>query len=138
MPDVAWTAAAEMESGHEYVVMASHLPLRSVTSTPRFFRAVAAISTQLRSTDGLVGYTLRAKPLARDYWTLSVWTDRRALQAFMRTAPHLGVMSSLKPFMRPTKFFEWNITAPDGRPHRWCRQPRARSRHPIRMVRRSR
>ena len=23
--------------------------------------------------DGLVGYTLRAKPLARDYWTLSVW-----------------------------------------------------------------
>jgi hypothetical protein len=65
MPDIPWTVAAEMEPGHEYVVMASHLPLRSITSTLRFFRAVAAIRKQLRSAQGLVGYTLRAKPLAR-------------------------------------------------------------------------
>ena len=96
--------------------MASHLPLRTVTSTLRFFRAVAAVRKQLRSAEGLVGYALRAKPLARDYWTLSLWTDRSALQAFMRTAPHLGVMSALKPFMRPTKFIQWNITAAEGQP----------------------
>jgi quinol monooxygenase YgiN len=116
MPDIPWTATSEMEAGGEYVVMASHLPLRSVTSTLRFFRAVAAVRKQLRSAEGLVGYTLRAKPLARDYWTLSVWTDRAALQAFMRTSPHHGVMSSLKPFMRPTKFVQWHITASDARP----------------------
>jgi quinol monooxygenase YgiN len=116
MPDVAWTATAELEPGHEYLVMASHLPLRSITATPRFFRAVAAIRKQLRGAGGLVGYTLRAKPLDRDYWTLSVWNDMDALAQFMRTPPHVGVMGSLKPFMRPTKFVQWQITAADGRP----------------------
>jgi quinol monooxygenase YgiN len=116
MPDIRWTAAGEMAPGREYLVMASHLPLRSITSTPRFFRAVAAIREQLRGAEGLVGYTLRAKPLARRYWTLSVWTDRSALQAFMRTPPHVGVMGSLKPFMATTKFVQWQITAEEGRP----------------------
>ena len=116
MPDIPWTAAGEMEPGREYVVMASHLPLRSLTSTVRFFRAVAAIRKQLRSAEGLVGYTLRAKPLARKYWTLSVWNDRDALAQFMRTPPHVGIMSSLKPLMAPTRFVQWQITAAEGRP----------------------
>jgi hypothetical protein len=77
---------------------------------------VAAIRKQLAGADGLVGYTLRARPLSRRYWTLSVWTDRTALQEFMRTPPHVGVMSSLKPLMGPTKFVQWEITAADGRP----------------------
>ena len=115
MPDIRWTAAGQMEPGREYVVMASHLPLRSITSTPRFFRAVAAIREQLRGAEGLVGYTLRAKPLARRYWTLSVWTDGSALQAFMRTPPHVGVMGSLKPFMATTKFlFSGRSPRPTG------------------------
>lgn len=42
--------------------------------------------------------------------------DQAALQAFMRTPPHVGVMSSLKPIMGPTKFVQWEITATDGRP----------------------
>ena len=81
-----------------------------------FFRAVAAIRKQLRSAEGLVGYTLRAKPLARAYWTLAVWTDGVALEQFMRTPPHLGVMSSLKPHMGPTKYHPCKITSRDGRP----------------------
>ena len=52
--------------------MASHLPLKRITATVRFFRAVTAVRKQLATADGLIGYTLRARPLARDYWTLSV------------------------------------------------------------------
>ena len=116
MPDLPWTAGGEMEPGGTYLVMASHLPLRSLTSTPRFLRAVTAMRKQLSSAEGLVGYTLRAKPLARDYWTLSVWNDRVALEQFMRTPPHVRLMGSLKPFMGPTKFVQWQITTADGRP----------------------
>jgi heme-degrading monooxygenase HmoA len=105
-----------MQPGSEYLVMASHLPLARVSATVRFFRAVSAIRKQLASADGLVGYTLRAKPLARDYWTLSVWQDDAALRAFMRTAPHVGVMTSLRPVMGPTKFITWMIPAAGGRP----------------------
>jgi hypothetical protein len=88
VPDLPWTARAEMEPGTGYLVMASHLPLRRITATVRFFRAVLAVRKQLVTADGLIGYTLRAKPLARDYWTLSVWKDDTALRQFMRTPPH--------------------------------------------------
>ena len=82
----------------------------------RFFRGVFAVRKQLATTDGLIGYTLRARPLARDYRTLSVWNDNTALREFMRTPPYVQVMTSLKPYMGPTKFVTWTISAADGRP----------------------
>ena len=116
VPDLPWTARAEMEPGTGYLVMASYLPLKRITATVRFFRAVSAVRRQLAIADGLIGYTLRAKPLARDYWTLSVWTDDAALRQFMRASPHVQVMTSLKPFMGPTQFVTWTVSAADGRP----------------------
>lgn len=103
MPDLPWTARAEMEPGPGYLVMASHLPLKRITATVRFFRAVSALRKQLAAADGLIGYTLRARPLTRKYWTLSVWEDDTALRQFMRTPPHVQVMTSLKPFMGPRR-----------------------------------
>jgi hypothetical protein len=105
-----------MEPGSDYLVMASHLPLKRISSTVRFLRGVSAVRKQLAAANGLVGYTLRARPLARDYWTLSVWKDETALRAFMRTPPHVQLMTSLKLLMGPTKFVTWRIPAADGRP----------------------
>jgi heme-degrading monooxygenase HmoA len=105
-----------MEAGSEYFAMASHLPLTRLSATFRFLRGVVAVRKQLDSAEGLVGYTLRARPLARDYWTLSVWTDEQAMRAFMRTPPHVGLMSALKSVMGPTKFVTWTVNAADGRP----------------------
>jgi len=116
VPDLPWTARAELEPGTYYLVMASHLPLSRISSTVRFFRSVSAVRKQLAAADGLVGYTLRAKPLARDYWTLSVWKNETALREFMRSPPHVQIMGSLKPFMGRTKFVTWTISAADGRP----------------------
>ena len=82
----------------------------------RFFRGVFAVRRQLAAADGLIGHTLQARPLARNYWTLSVWNDNTALREFMRTPPHVQVMTSLKPYMGPTKFVTRTISAADGRP----------------------
>jgi heme-degrading monooxygenase HmoA len=106
----------ETEAAHRYLAMATYLPLKRFSSTIRFFRAVFAVRNQLASADGLVGYSMRAKPLRREYWTVSVWRDQEALRAFVRTAPHLEVMSSLRSTMGPTKFAQWEITAEEGRP----------------------
>jgi hypothetical protein len=62
-----------------------NLSLNRITGTARFFRALLAVRKQLATADGLMGYTLRAHALARDYWTLSVWQDEHALRAFMGT-----------------------------------------------------
>lgn len=116
MPDLPWTSTRVIDPDSRYLVMASNLPLQRFGSTLRFFRAVFAVRTQLAQSEGLIGYSLRAQPLARDYWTLSVWTGEAALRNFVRAAPHFEVMSSLKPFMGPTKFVQWEIAGSDGRP----------------------
>ena len=105
-----------MDTDHSYVVLASHLPLDRLTATVRFFRAVSAIRKQLVVADGLVGYTLRAQPLARRYWTLSVWTDDPMLQQFVRDSPHREVMGSIRPYMGATRFAQWEIAGSEGRP----------------------
>jgi len=107
---------AEMEPGADYLVLASYLPLRSMLSTVRFFRGVSAVRRQLAAANGLVGYTLRARPVARQYWTLSVWRDEAALREFVRTPPHVDVMKSLRSVMGATKFARWVIRPEDGRP----------------------
>ena len=116
VPDLPWTSRSQMEPGAEYLVLASYLPLRRFSSTIGFFRAVSAVRKQLAHADGLVGYTLRARPVARDYWTLSVWNTEAALRAFVGTEPHVGLMKSLRPHMNPTKFVYWSITKADGLP----------------------
>jgi hypothetical protein len=70
---------------------------------------------QMVTAEGLIRHTA-AKPLARGYWTLSISTDDTALRQFMRTPPHVQVMTSLKPFMGPTRFVTWTASAADGRP----------------------
>jgi hypothetical protein len=116
MPDLPWSSRAALQPDAAYVVMASHLPLTKLSGTVRFFRAVSAIRKQLAGADGLVGYTLRAKPFARDYWTLSVWNDPRSLRSFAGSPPHVQLMSSLKPLMGTTRFVQWELSGTDGRP----------------------
>jgi len=105
-----------MEPGSDYLVMASPLPLKRISSTVPTFRGVSAVREQHAAADGLVGYMLRARPLAHDYWTLSAWTDQTALREFMHTPPSAQLMGSLKPLMGPAKFLTWQISAADGHP----------------------
>ncbi|HXC79622.1 MAG TPA: antibiotic biosynthesis monooxygenase [Candidatus Acidoferrum sp.] len=116
MADLPWSGRGSMEPGHTYVAMASHLPLTRLSATVTFVVAVRAIRRQLADVDGLIGYALRAKPLNRDYWTLSVWRDESSLGAFVKSSPHAELMRSLKPTIGPTKFVQWEISSADGRP----------------------
>lgn len=110
MPTIPWRRVLTPAPDAEYLVMASRLPLRSMSRVPWFMGLTVSVVRQLERTDGLVGYSLRAQPLAKTFWTLSAWTDDDALGAFVRETPHMAVMSKLRPHMRPTRFITW--TAP--------------------------
>jgi heme-degrading monooxygenase HmoA len=114
MPALPWKESVAPDPGSEYLVMASSLPLRRFTATFRFFRFVRAIRAQLARTDGLIGYSLWAKPIAKRYWTLSLWKDETALTAFMRSSPHAEIMTKLRPDMSPTKFVRWTVKGSDA------------------------
>lgn len=118
MPTLPWRATNPSEPATEYVVLASRLPLRSIAHVPRFVRLTVSVIRQLERTGGLVGYSLRAQPLARTFWTLSAWEDRDALGAFVRELPHRAVMGKLRPHMGATRFAGWTVPG-TGLPVSW-------------------
>jgi hypothetical protein len=110
MPTVPWQTRSAVEPGTEYLVMASHLPLSSIVNVPCFLSLTVSVVRQLERTDGLVGYSLRAQPVAGTFWTLSAWADAEAFGAFVRERPHRDVIAKLRPHMGSTRFTTW--TAP--------------------------
>jgi hypothetical protein len=111
-----WKWLATLEPEREYVVLASTIPPRSRRSTWRLFRGARIVRAQLATTDGALGFALLARPLRKQYATLSVWRDEAALSTFAATDPHRELMTELAPEMGPTKFIRWTIRGADGRP----------------------
>lgn len=109
MPPIPWRSVATPQPNRDYLVMASRLPLRSYRRMPWFLRLTVSVVRQLEGTDGLVGYSLLAQPLRKTFWTLSAWTDQRALDGFVRAMPHQAVMGKLRPHMGATRFTTWTV-----------------------------
>jgi len=76
---------------------------------PKFFRFFSGIRRQLAESDGLIGYSMDAHPLAKEFWTLSVWEDRDFLWRFVQRMPHSRAMRDLLPHMGQTEFFHFEV-----------------------------
>ncbi len=111
-----WKSLGALEPRHEYLVLASSIPPKSVRSTWKLFRGSAAVRRQLIGTEGVVGFSMLAQPLRKRYATLSVWRDQAALDAFEHAPPHDGLMTALIAEMDATKFVRWTIQGEDGIP----------------------
>ena len=118
MPASPWKSYATADPNREYLVLGSYLPLQRFSATLRFARRVAEVRRQLTRAKGLVGYSMLGRPWARQYWTLSVWEDETALQAFVAEHPHVDIMSAVAPDMGATRFVRWNVQG-SALPPRW-------------------
>ena len=111
-----WKWITSPEPDGEYLVLASSIPPRSRSSTGRLFRGASAVRKQLAKTEGVVGFSMLARPLRKQYATLSIWSDEQALAKFAADSPHGDLMSDLSPDMGPTRFVRWTIRGSEGRP----------------------
>ncbi len=111
-----WKSIESLEPDRDYVVLASSIPPRKLSSTWHMFRGASAVRKQLGQTAGVIGFSLLARPMRKQYATLSVWLDERALALFADQSPHHELMTKLSPEMGPTKFVRWTIRGSDGRP----------------------
>jgi hypothetical protein len=111
-----WKSLAALEPDREYFVLASSIPPLSRSSTRRLFRGASEVRKQLAGAAGLVGFSLMARPVLKQYATLSVWVDEDALAAFVSASPHRELMADLAPAMGATKFARWTIKGSAGRP----------------------
>jgi quinol monooxygenase YgiN len=76
---------------------------------PPFFLYTAQVARQLASAQGLLGYSVLARPVSKRFWTLSAWKDEAALRAFVQHPPHVRLMVALTPYMDKTKFVRWTV-----------------------------
>ena len=65
------------------------------------------IQRQLAGSEGLVGYSMDANVISKEFWTLSVWEDTEALRRFVHRTPHDEVMRDLLADMGKTEFVRW-------------------------------
>jgi 3-phenylpropionate/trans-cinnamate dioxygenase ferredoxin component len=109
VPALPWTSLTEAEGDKDYPALLSRLPLKSFGAMPKFFRFVFGIRRQLAQTEGLIGYYLDAHPLAKEFWTFWVWKDRQSLWNFVQKMPHSQAMQDLRPHMKQTEFFHFEV-----------------------------
>jgi hypothetical protein len=107
--DSPWRTLAPADKNREYIALLSYLPLKKYRVIPRFIRFSFQIQKQLRATPGVIGYSLRAKVISRNFWTLSVWENEKALMEFVAKAPHGEAMKAMIPQMGPSITTRWKV-----------------------------
>ncbi len=117
MPAKPWVTFSRPDPDRDYLVLLSELPLRRFRDLAAFLRRTWRIQGQLRRTPGLLGYSLLARILKRQFWTLSVWEGEAALRQFVVENPHRQVMLALRGKMDQTRFVRWSIRGSEFPPH---------------------
>src|SRR5437660_12162612 len=97
MPSSPWKWCRQASPEREYLVLLSVLPLKLFSRIPWFLLHTLRIAGQLAAAGGLVGYSPNAEPLAKRFWTLSVWEDAPALRALAGTPRPAKAMRALTP-----------------------------------------
>jgi len=108
VPTKPWVTFRAPEPDREYLALLTELPLRRFRDLGAFLLSSWRIQGQLRRTPGLLGYSLRAHTLQREFWTVSVWEDDAALHQFV-VSPHAHVMAALQGKMGQTRFARWSF-----------------------------
>jgi len=111
MATLKWVKISGLAPGSDATVMTSRFLLRSRRQVPGFLWAALAIRRQVRRSPGALGVSLIAEPLKARFWTLSAWSDRAALDDFVRHSPHAPTMRKYRPQMRDAPFLFWTVPA---------------------------
>ncbi|MGI5200439.1 hypothetical protein ACQEU6_02360 [Spirillospora sp. CA-108201] len=105
MPTLPWVGPGGTKS--EVLVMASRLEVRRLREVPGFFLASVALWRQARRSSGVHGLGLKAELLKRTFWTVSAWSDKKALYAYARAEPHHSTMRRLRSVTHESTFVFW-------------------------------
>jgi hypothetical protein len=104
-----WRPIGSPNPDDDFVALLTYLPLKSYLRVLPFFIYSAQVMRQLASADGLAGYSFLARPLSKQFWTLSAWKNEDALRKFVEHPPHARIMTAMAPHMGPTKFVRWRV-----------------------------
>ncbi|MFD7292709.1 DUF3291 domain-containing protein [Streptomyces sp. NPDC059897] len=118
MPTLPWTTPNKPPAGVEAHVFASRFETRTLWGALKFFARTPTIWRQVGRASGAYGASLKAAPLRRTFWTLSVWESPKVLRDFAVTAPHAGISARLRGEMKDSTFLTWKAST-DELPLDW-------------------
>ena len=82
-----------MNAGQGVTVVATVLQFRNWRQLRRFFRTNGQVVRQLKATPGSVSFKLRADFLRLRFFTISVWENDQAIDAFVWSGFHMEAMA---------------------------------------------
>lgn len=100
--------------------IATVLPVRRWRDVPIFLRLATRANEQLNQTPRNVAYDVRARFLRRHFYTYTIWTNRAAVNAVVRTEPHAEAVRRMAAWAGSgAAFVEWEalgkaINWPEG------------------------
>jgi quinol monooxygenase YgiN len=97
------------EPGGEFLCIATYLPVRRWRDVIPFLRMSGQVEKQLKQTQGVIRYGVRANPLRKQFWTLSVWADRASVNAFVHSGAHTAAVERFPDWAgEGAAFVGWN------------------------------
>lgn len=112
MPALPWTSCSyEPDDQAPLHVLASTLPLARYRDVPRFMRWTMRIRRQLATAEGCAGYSLDARLASRTFFTLSAWSSREAMNAFVGSGEHARMLTDMAGRLGQPTFVESTATA---------------------------
>jgi hypothetical protein len=118
MPALPWTRVLDLDPDAECVVMATRFSTTSRRHLLRVMNSTQALWQSLPTTVGLAGYGFEVSPLRGTLSTLTTWTDRSSLRAFVRGPLHASLVARTGPLMKSSLFAEWT-SGGSGLPPTW-------------------
>jgi hypothetical protein len=93
------------------VIVVTRLRLKDPALLDEFFTAAVAAIEQAQKSDGNLGADALADA-ANAWWSVSAWTGRPPMQAFVDAEPHLGISKRLDHFCDEATFVDWEQDSP--------------------------
>jgi quinol monooxygenase YgiN len=94
------------------VIVVTRLRLKDPAILDEFFTAAVAAIEQAQRSDGNLGADALADA-NNAWWSVSAWTERRPMQAFVDSEPHLNISKRLDHFCDEATFVDWEQASPD-------------------------
>jgi len=93
------------------VIVVTRLRLRNPGLLDEFFTDAVAAIEQAAKSEGNLGANALAD--ADDaWWSVSAWRERRPMRAFVRSEPHLTILTRLDHYCDEATFVDWEQDTP--------------------------
>ncbi len=97
------------DAGDRLLVALTHATLNE--RRRNFDAEVGRVAASLADRDGLVAYSLRKELLGNEAWTMTVWRDRAALEAFVASSAHQHAIRNSAHELAAARFLRFEIDA---------------------------